>query len=255
VEGVFFGPVLGNNDRMKKTIAIVEDDPDQRDNYRDALQRRGYQVQVYAARAAALRAFDQQLPDMAILDIMLGDDIDAGFELCRELLRRNPDLPIIFLTSRSDDIDRISGLRMGAWDYQSKPVSLSYLSERVGSLFRILERGAERGMAQGEHGDDHGGRELGALRLDEQRVEASWKGRGLALTYTEFRLLSAIVDGSEGRGASYQQLADATRQGVVENNTINTHVLHLRRKFSDGDAAFDCIRSVYGYGYRWACDG
>lgn len=235
---------------MPRTIAIVEDDPDQRQNYSDALSRRGYAVQAHASREAALRAFAQRLPDMAILDIMLGEDIDGGFELCRELLRRNPDLPVIFLTSRSDDIDRISGLRLGAWDYQAKPVSLSYLTERVGSLFRIRERNAE------VDGQQNGAsfRQLGPLRLDEQRVEAQWRDQPLALTYTEFRLLLAIVDGSEGRGASYQQLADATRQGVVENNTINTHVLHLRRKFQRLDSGFDRICSVYGYGYRWASD-
>lgn len=239
---------------MPKTIAIVEDDPDQRQNYSDALSRRGYQVQGHASREAALRAFDVQLPDMAILDIMLGEDIDGGFELCRELLRRDPNLPVIFLTSRADDIDRISGLRLGAWDYQSKPVSLSYLSERVGSVFRILDRNGDR---NGEVAGQHKGasvREIGPLRLDEQRVEAQWREAPLALTYTEFRLLLAIVDGSEGRGASYQQLADATRQGVVENNTINTHVLHLRRKFRRLDGGFDRICSVYGYGYRWADD-
>jgi len=251
MEDVFFHAVLGNNDAMKKTISIVEDDPDQRQNYRDALLRCGYQVQAHADRASALRAFELQPPDMAILDIMLGDEIDAGFALCREFLRRAPDLPIIFLTSRVDDIDRISGLRLGAWDYQAKPVSLSYLGERVGSLFRILEH-ASGGML--EPGADQG-RRFGALGLDQQRVEASWRGQGLGLTYTEFRLLCAIVDGSDGRGASYQQLADATRQGVVENNTINTHVLHLRRKFAELEAGFDCIVSVYGYGYRWGCGG
>lgn len=239
---------------MQKTIAIVEDDPDQLHNYRDALIRRGYQVQTYSGRRQALAAFEQALPDMAILDIMLGEDFDGGFDLCRELLRRDPDLPVIFLTSRADDIDRISGLRMGAWDYQSKPVSLSYLAERVGSLFRILDRGSNGAAGHADDGDEpQSVRQLGDLRLDEQRIEVSWRDRLLGLTYTEFRLLQAIVDGSEGRGASYQQLVDATRQGVVENNTINTHVLHLRRKFRKLDSEFDCIRSVYGYGYRWGC--
>jgi len=227
---------------MPKTIAVVEDEADQRDNYVDALSRHGYTVQALSGRDEALAAFSRELPDMAILDIMLGEDMDGGFDLCRELLLRNPELPIIFLTSRADDIDRISGLRMGAWDYQAKPVSLSYLAERVGSLFRIME------MKAGA--TDHA-QVVGDLVLDEQRLEARWQGQLLTLTYTEFRLLQAIIEGSDGRGASYQELADATRQGVVENNTINTHVLHLRRKFRKLDASFDRIRSVYGYGYRW----
>ena len=227
---------------MPKTIAVVEDEADQRDNYVDALSRQGYRVQALSGRDEALAAFSTELPDMAILDIMLGEDMDGGFDLCRELLLRNPELPIIFLTSRADDIDRISGLRMGAWDYQAKPVSLSYLAERVASLFRIMEMKA---------GATHNARVVGDLVLDEQRLEVRWQGQLLALTYTEFRLLQAIVEGSDGRGASYQALADATRQGVVENNTINTHVLHLRRKFRELDTGFDRIRSVYGYGYRW----
>jgi two-component system OmpR family response regulator len=196
---------------MPKTIAVVEDEADQRDNYVDALSRQGYRVQALSGRDEALAAFSTELPDMAILDIMLGEDMDGGFDLCRELLLRNPELPIIFLTSRADDIDRISGLRMGAWDYQAKPVSLSYLAERVGSLFRIMEMKACA---------THSAHVVGDLVLDEQRLEVRWQGQLLALTYTEFRLLQAIVDRSEGRGASYQELADATRQGVVENNTI-----------------------------------
>lgn len=227
---------------MPKTIAIVEDDPDQRRNTADALQRDGYRVEAFGDRDRALAAFERRLPDLAILDIMLGEYRDGGYDLCRALLRRNPQLPVIFLTSRVDDIDRILGLRMGAWDYQSKPVSLRFLTERVGSLFRILEvKGADRSTR----------RRLGELGIDEQGLVASWRGSELRLTYTEFRLLAALVDAVGGRGASYQVLADATRQGVVENNTINTHVLHLRRKFRELDPDFDRILSVYGYGYRW----
>jgi two-component system OmpR family response regulator len=231
---------------MHRTIAIVEDDPDQRQNYADALGRRGYEVWTFASRAEALRGFEDALPDLAILDIMLGEEMDGGFDLCRELLLRDPELPVIFLTSRADDIDRISGLRLGAWDYQAKPVSLAFLAERVGSLFRILDM--KRGGATTAPAT-----RIGDLVLDEDRLEASWKGTALPLTYTEFRLLAEIVARRGQRGASYDQLARATRQGIVENNTINTHVLHLRNKFRSIDADFDCIRSVYGFGYRWGC--
>src|SRR5210317_821280 len=111
---------------MKKTIAIVEDDPDQRENYRDAITKKGYLVRAYGSRAEALAGFEQALPDLAILDIILGDEIDAGFELCRDLLARRPSLPVLFLTERIDEIDKISGLRLGAWDYLPKPISLDY---------------------------------------------------------------------------------------------------------------------------------
>ncbi len=109
---------------MAKKIAIVEDDPDQRLNYSDAIAKKGYEVASHANRLEAIRAFDLELPDLAILDIILEDEIDGGFQLCRELLQRAPDLPIIFLTERIDEIDKISGLRLGAWDYLPKPISL-----------------------------------------------------------------------------------------------------------------------------------
>lgn len=232
---------------MRRTIFIVEDDPDQRQNYTDALGRRGYTVEAYPGRREALRAFAKAPPDLAILDIMLGDEIDGGFDLCREMLATRPDLPVIFLTSRVDDIDRISGLRLGAWDYQAKPVSLAFLAERVGSLFRILElKGAARA-------DKRQCLCVGELEIDEERLQVAWRGQPIELTYTEFNVLLEIVHKRGERGASYDDLARATRQGVVENNTINTHILHARAKFREIDPGFDCIKSVYGFGYRWSC--
>lgn len=232
---------------MPRTIFIVEDDPDQRQNCADALRRRGYAVAAYASRAEALHAFAETKPDLAILDIMLGDEIDGGFDLCRELLAVRPDLPVIFLTSRVDDIDRISGLRLGAWDYQAKPVSLAFLAERVGSLFRILDL---KGAAQT---NERKCLRAGDLEIDEERMQVTWRGQPIELTYTEFNVLLEIVRNRAGRGASYDDLARATRQGVVENNTINTHILHIRAKLRAADPGFDCIKSVYGFGYRWSC--
>lgn len=231
---------------MDRTIAIVEDDPDQRQNCTDALVRRGYRVQAYGSRAEAEAAFEQQLPELAILDIMLGNEQDAGFELCRYLLARKSDLPIIFLTSRTDDIDRISGLRLGAWDYQTKPVSLEFLAERVSSVFRILSMNQQKQQTVDA-------RQIGDLALDSERMQVTWQGQSLVLTFTEYSVLQELIDKKEARGASYDELAEATRQGVVQNNTINTHILHLRNKFRDIDKDFDCIKSVYGFGYRWVC--
>jgi len=230
---------------VARTILIVEDDPDQRENYSDALSRRGYQVAAFANRREALEGLSDTTPDLAILDIMLEDEVDGGFDLCRTLLSKHPELPVIFLTSRVDDIDRISGLRLGAWDYQTKPVSLAFLAERVGSLFRILDMKEGRGVEQSQ--------QIGSLTLDEARFQANWQGAPVALTFTEFNVLQEIVSRRDDRGASYDALAQATRQGIVENNTINTHILHIRAKFRDLDRDFDCIKSVYGYGYRWSC--
>ena len=122
---------------MAKRIAIVEDDPDQRANYSDAITKKGYEVTAYASRQEALAGFDENLPDLVILDIILGDEVDAGFQLCRDLLARAPTLPVIFLTERINEIDKISGLRLGAWDYLPKPIDEDRL---VGLICRYAKR-------------------------------------------------------------------------------------------------------------------
>ena len=107
---------------MVRKVAIVEDDFDQRENYRDALAQSGYEVTTYNNRQAALRGMRANMPDLAILDIMLEHEMDGGFDLCRDLRALSPTLPIIFLTARDTDIDRVSGLRLDAWDYLTKPL-------------------------------------------------------------------------------------------------------------------------------------
>jgi two-component system OmpR family response regulator len=229
---------------VTKTIAIVEDDPRQRAHYADALRGQGYQVDEYGGREEAQRAFEQALPDLAILDIMLEQDIGGGFEICRYLQRRDAQLPVIFLTSRGNEVDKIYGLQLGAWDYQTKPVTFDYLIERVRSLFRIKAQ-------QGATPQATDLMAVGKLRLNRAAMQASWNDCAVALTPTEFDLLNVLLEKADG--ASYQDLANATRQGVVENNTINTHIVHLRKKFRRVDATFDCIKTKYGYGYHWIC--
>jgi len=229
---------------MTKTIAIVEDDPQQRAHYAEALRQQGYKVDEYGGREEARRAFELALPDLAILDIMLGQDIGGGFEICRYLQQRDAQLPVIFLTSRGNEVDKIYGLQLGAWDYQTKPVSFDYLIERIRSLFRIRDR-------QGAPSDAAGVRTAGKLKLNRAAMQASWDDQAVALTPTEFDLLNVLLEKADG--ASYDDLANATRQGVVENNTINTHIVHLRKKFKQLDTDFDCIKTKYGYGYHWVC--
>lgn len=226
---------------MGATILLVEDDPDQRASCGEALRRRGYAVRACAGIDDARDCLSATTPDLAILDIMLGDDPDGGFTLCRELLTATPGLPVLFLSSRSDDIDRISGLRLGACDYQVKPVSLPFLVEKVAALLRMRVPSRQASVPS-LHGD---------LELDVERCAASWRGARLELTLTEFRVLHAIVDPGHARGASYDRLAAATRQTVVTNNTVNTHVRNLRHKFRDLDPGFAAIANVYGFGYRW----
>ena len=230
---------------MPKTIAIVEDDPDQRSNYVDAITRKGYDVIAYSSRNEALQGFDQGLPDLAILDIILGDEVDAGFELCRDLLSRSPTMPVIFLTERITEIDKISGLRLGAWDYLPKPISLDYLSEKISSLLRINEA-----RIQSSAGINTA-KVVGDMSIDQEALLVSWKEQAINLSGTEFRMLAKLVR-VPGHAVSYDTLMNATMQSLVTNNTINTHMRNIRKKFESIDPDFNCIKSEYGFGYRWS---
>ncbi len=233
---------------MAKHIVIVEDDADQRSNYCDAITKKGYQVTAYGSRAEALASFDNALPDLVILDIILGEEVDAGFELCRDLLARSPNLPVIFLTERIDEIDKISGLRLGAWDYLPKPISLEYLAERISSLLRISE--ARIAAGSGGPAASSSARRIGDLLLDQEALLVSWKDTPISLSGTEFRMLAKLVR-VPGHAVSYESLMNATMQSLVTNNTINTHMRNIRKKFEKVDPDFASIKSEYGFGYRW----
>src|SRR6187455_2964575 len=133
---------------MARRIALVEDDPTIRQNYTDALTRAGYEVSAFADRASASKALATRLPELAIIDIGLGADIDGGFTLCRELRAASNRLPIIFLSARDSDFDIVSGLRLGADDYLTKDVSLPHLLARIAALFRRVEATAQPAIAE-----------------------------------------------------------------------------------------------------------
>ena len=229
---------------MAKKIAIVEDDPDQRSNYLDAITKKGYDVVAYSSRQEALDGFDKELPDLAILDIILGDEVDAGFELCRDLLSKAPSLPVIFLTERITEIDKISGLRLGAWDYLPKPISLNYLAERISSLLRI-------NTARVDSSGASTAKMVGDMSIDQEALLVSWKDQPINLSGTEFRMLAKLVR-VPGHAVSYDTLMNATMQSLVTNNTINTHMRNIRKKFEKLDPDFSAIKSEYGFGYRWS---
>ena len=231
---------------MAKRIAIVEDDPDQQSNYVDAITRKGYDVIAYSSRDDAIAGFEKELPELVILDIILGDEVDAGFEICRELLSRAPSLPVIFLTERIKEIDKISGLRLGAWDYLPKPITLDYLAERISSLLRISEA---RNQSNATGSDS--AKVIGDLSIDQEALLVSWKGNAINLSGTEFRMLAKLVR-LPGHAVSYGTLMNATMQSLVTNNTINTHMRNIRKKFETIDPDFNAIKSEYGYGYRWS---
>ncbi len=228
----------------QRVIAIVEDDEQQRSHCACSLREEGYVVNEYATREAAITAFKHQLPDLAILDIMLGQEIDGGYDICRYIKAHEVnEVPILFLTSRGNEVDKIYGLDLGAWDYQTKPVTLIYLHAKVRSLFKIKYN--KGGFSSTNEQDN---KQIGGLIIYPDICTVTWNKQGVGLTPTEFSMLQRLVEAPDG--VSYQEFADVTRQGVVENNTINTHIGQIRTKFKKVDPLFNGIRTRYGFGYK-----
>lgn len=227
---------------MAKRIAIVEDEAAIRENYVAAFEREGYAVDAYATRADAMQAFDARLPDLVVIDINLRDDVEGGFELCRELRARASELPIIFLTARDSEFDAVSGLRLGADDYLTKDISLPHLMARVAALFRRLDAMQQPRVAASRIN-------RGDLEIDTDRMTVLWQNYPVGLTLTEFWLVHAMAR-YPGHVKNRQQLMEAA-QAVLDDNTITSHIKRIRRKFAAIDPDFDAIETVYGMGYRW----
>jgi two-component system OmpR family response regulator len=227
---------------MQQHIAIVEDEAAIAANYRDHLQRQGFRVSLFADRCSAAKAFTSHLPDLAIIDVGLGDEMEGGFELCRDLRARSPELPILFLTARDSELDIISGLRLGADEYLTKDISQAQLLARIQALFRRV-----RAMNSPEL-QEHMLRQ-GALELNIERMTASWQDRPLDLTVTEFWMVHALAR-HPGHVKNRQQLMDSA-DVVLDDNTITSHIKRIRRKFHKLDPGFEKIETAYGVGYRW----
>jgi two-component system, OmpR family, response regulator len=227
---------------MARRIALVEDDPSIRANYADALKRVGYEVATYANRKDAHAAFQVRLPELAILDIGLADEVDGGFALCRDLRAMSSSLPIIFLSARDSDFDVVSGLRLGADDYLTKDLSLPHLLARVAALFRRVDV-----MAVPDAKEESLVR--GPLRLDLARMQATWNGQAVDLTVTEFWMIHTLAK-IPGHVKNREQLMRDAEM-VVDESTITSHVKRIRKKFEAVDPQFDSIDTVYGMGYRW----
>jgi two-component system OmpR family response regulator len=228
---------------MAQHIAIVEDDTELRKNYTEALYREGYAVNAYKNRPEAEEAFAEKLPDMAIIDIMLEDERDGGFTLCRFLRARSDVLPIIFLTALNSDIDRVSAMRLGVTDYLFKDTTtLEFLPVRVSSLFRYLN-------AFSKPVENENNLVRGPLTLIEDRMEITWDNKPIRLTLTEFWILRALVI-RPGNLKSHEQLMRAANTHVTDN-AIAANVRRIREKFKEIDPGFTSIKAEYGMGYRW----
>jgi two-component system OmpR family response regulator len=228
-----------------KLVAVVEDDAAIRDNYLAGLRRQGYRVAGYANRKDAIAAFENRLPDLVIIDVNLGAEVEGGFELCRQLRARSAQLPIIFLTARESELDAVSGLRLGADDYLTKRVSLEHLLARVAALFRRVEA-----LSSSDEESDR--LEQGSLVLDRDRMTAQWRDQPVPLTLTEFWVVYALAL-HPGHVKNREQLM-AAANAVLDDGTVTSQVKRIRAKFLAVDPAFDAIQTVYGMGYRWHAD-
>jgi two-component system, OmpR family, response regulator ChvI len=227
------------------TVALVDDDRNILTSVGMTLEAEGYSVQKYNDGAAALQGLQDNPPDMAIFDIKM-PRMD-GMELLRRI-RQKSDLPVIFLTSKDDEIDELFGLKMGADDFIKKPFSQRLLVERVKA---VLRRAANR-EAGAQPQEASKILERGKLLMDTDRHSCTWDGKAVVLTVTEFLILHALAQ-RPGIVKSRDALMDAAYddQVYVDDRTIDSHIKRLRKKFNQVDESFDGIETLYGVGYRF----
>jgi two-component system, OmpR family, response regulator ChvI len=228
-------------------IALVDDDRNILTSVSMTLEAEGYDVSTYNDGVQALNAFNEELPDMAVLDIKM-PRMD-GMDLLHRL-RQKSDMPVIFLTSKDDEIDEVLGLRMGADDYVRKPFSQRLLVERIRAILR--RQTTILSDADGAQEGNENLIERGSLIMDPLRHAVTWKGDSVSLTVTEFLLLQALAT-RPGFVKSRDQLMDVAYddQVYVDDRTIDSHIKRLRKKMRAVDADFASIETLYGIGYRY----
>ncbi len=227
-------------------IALVDDDRNILTSVQMTLEAEGFEVETYNDGQSALDAFNRKLPDMAVLDIKM-PRMD-GMDLLQRL-RQKTDMPVIFLTSKDDEIDEVLGLRMGADDYVRKPFSQRLLVERIRALLRRKEA-----IESDDRGEPETSQVMqrGELTMDPLRHTVVWKGNDVSLTVTEFLLLQALAQ-RPGFVKSRDQLMDVAYddQVYVDDRTIDSHIKRLRKKMRTADDDFNAIETLYGIGYRY----
>ncbi len=228
---------------MHQTIALVDDDQNILTSVSMALEAEGFRVHTYKDGEAAFRGLSRQPVDLAVLDIKM-PRMD-GMELLQNL-RRSSQMPIIFLTSKDDEVDEVLGLRMGADDYIKKPFSQRLLIERIRTLLRRLEH------SDGNDQNSEGTLVRGDLVLDSDRHLCTWQTDMVPLTVTEFLLIRSLAQ-RPGHVKTRDQLMDAAYGETiyVDDRTIDSHIKRLRAKFRQVDSNFAQIETLYGVGYRY----
>jgi two-component system response regulator ChvI len=227
-------------------IALVDDDRNILTSVSMTLEAEGFEVETYNDGQSALDAFNRRLPELAVLDIKM-PRMD-GMDLLQRL-RQKSRVPVIFLTSKDDEIDELMGLRMGADDYVRKPFSQRLLVERIRSILRRQDAIASDATDTPEESQVL---DRGELTMDPLRHAVKWKGRDVSLTVTEFLLLQALAQ-RPGFVKSRDQLMDVAydEQVYVDDRTIDSHIKRLRKKMRQVDDDFSAIETLYGIGYRY----
>ncbi|HUS96492.1 MAG TPA: response regulator transcription factor [Hyphomicrobiaceae bacterium] len=231
--------------KEKSTIALVDDERSILTSLSMALEAEGYRIRTYSDGAAALEGLTEAAADLGVFDIKM-PRMD-GMELLRRI-RQSSDMPVIFLTSKDEEIDELFGLKMGADDYIAKPFSTRLVVERVKAVLRRAQ------AREGVMGPEEASRvlERGDLKLDPERHTCHWDGKPVTLTVTEFLILQALAT-RPGVVKTRDALMDAAYddQVYVDDRTIDSHIKRLRKKFKQVDDDFDVIETLYGVGYRF----
>jgi two-component system response regulator ChvI len=233
---------------MSQVIGLVDDDRNILTSVSIALQAEGFVTRVYSDGATALKAFADNPPDLGVFDIKM-PGID-GMELLRRL-REFSSIPVIFLTSKDDELDEALGLAMGADDYISKPFSQRLLIARIRALLRRQELAKGEAVASADEAEQPL-LERGRLVMDPARHKVRWEGKDVSLTVTEFLILEALAQ-RPGVVKNRNQLLDVAYNDdvYVDDRTIDSHIKRIRRKFRAVDPAFDSVDTLYGVGYRF----
>ena len=231
--------------KEKSTIVLVDDERNILTSLRMALEAEGFKVRTYNDGVAALEALTEEPGDLGIFDIKM-PRMD-GMELLRRV-RQQSDMPVIFLTSKDEEIDDLFGLKMGADDYIAKPFSQRLIVERVKAVLRRVSPKDPTAVEQ----EPARILERGKLKLDPERHTCHWDNRPVTLTVTEFLILQALAQ-RPGVVKTRDALMDAAYddQVYVDDRTIDSHIKRLRKKFKQVDDDFDVIETLYGVGYRF----
>jgi len=245
VRAVFSWYTRSVNEPLPPLVAIVDDEEHLRETVSRALRGEGYRTAVFSDGAEAWDSFSSAMPDLVILDIIM-PRMD-GLELCRRLRATSESVPVMFLTSRDEEFDRVLGLELGADDYLCKPFSLRELAARVKVLFRRAgPRVAEPGKEAAADIVN-----VGPLSLDTRRFTAAWNDAPVQLTVTEFRILHSLARQPGYVRTREQLLAEAfPHDSYMSDRTIDCHIRRIRGKLEDLDEGFDGIETLYGLGYR-----